>query len=53
MNKSVIWIGATVGGAIGSVVGSRIDHSPLGLFGIVLGGVGGLVGIYIAYKIQQ
>ncbi len=53
MNKSVIWIGATIGGTIGSVIGSMVDHSPLGLWGIMLGGVGGIAGIWAAYKIQQ
>ena len=53
MNKSVIYIGATIGGTLGSVAGGMIDHSAFGLWGIMLGGVGGILGIWAAYKIQQ
>lgn len=53
MSKSVIYIGATVGGTVGSLVGGMIDHSAFGLWGIMLGGIGGIAGIYLAYKIQQ
>lgn len=54
MNKSVIYIGATVGGLVGGWLGSMLDHGNLlGLWGIVFGAVGGLAGIYAAYKIQQ
>lgn len=53
MNKTIIYIGATIGGALGGWIGSAIDHSLLGLWGIILSGVGGIAGIYIAYKIQQ
>jgi hypothetical protein len=53
MNKSVIYIGASVGGVAGGWLGSLIDHSMFGLWGIILSVVGGLVGIYAAVKIQQ
>lgn len=53
MSKKVIYIGATIGGAVGSLLGSLLDNGNfLGLWGIILGGVGGLVGIWAAYKLQ-
>ncbi len=53
MNKTIIYIGATVGGVLGGWIGSVIDHSVRGLWGILLSVVGGIAGIYIGYKIQQ
>ena len=53
MNKSLVYIGAGIGGTIGGFIGSAIDHSLLGLWGIILSGVGGILGIWAAYKIQQ
>jgi hypothetical protein len=53
MNKTVIYIGATVGGLAGGWIGSLFDHSLLGLWGILLGMVGGIAGIWAAVKLQQ
>lgn len=53
MNKTLIYIGATVGGLVGSWLGSLLDHSLLGIWGILLGAVGGIAGIYVSYKLQQ
>ena len=54
MNKSVIYIGATIGGAGGGFLGGIFDHGNMfGLWGIMLSLVGGIAGIYAAYKIQQ
>ena len=53
MNKSVIYIGATVGGFVGGVLGGMIDHSMLGLWSIILSVIGGIAGILAAVKIQQ
>jgi len=53
MSKTLIYIGAAIGGALGGWLGSLIDHSIFGLWGILLSGIGGLAGIYAAYKIQQ
>ena len=54
MSKSIIYIGATIGGALGSVLGAWMDHGNyLGLWGILLGLVGGIAGIWAAFKLQQ
>lgn len=52
--KLAIGIGVTVGSVVGGWLGSLLDHgNMLGLWGILLGGVGGLVGIWAGYKIAQ
>lgn len=52
--KSLIWIGIFVGSIVGSTLGSALDHGNfLGLWSILLGGVGSLVGIYAGYKISN
>ncbi|MEI7632092.1 MAG: hypothetical protein WCJ60_02115 [bacterium] len=54
MSKSVIYIGATVGGLLGGAIGAKFDGGNIfGLWGILLSTIFGLGGIYIAYKIQQ
>ena len=53
MSKSVIYIGATIGGSLGGFLGGLIDHSLLGLWSIIFSLIGGLAGIWAAYKIQQ
>ena len=56
MNKSktIIYIGAAIGGYFGSWVGSFFDHGNIfGFASIFLGAVMGIAGIYVAYKIQQ
>lgn len=52
--KTYIWIGIIVGGIIGGAVGSLLDHGNiLGLWGIVLSGVGSIAGIFAAYKLSN
>lgn len=52
--KLAIGIGVTLGSIIGSWLGSLLDHgNMLGLWGILLGGIGGLVGIWLGYKAYQ
>ena len=54
MSKSVIYIGATVGGVVGSLIGAKLDGGSIfGMWGIALSTLFGLGGIYVAYKIQQ
>ena len=54
MNKSVVYIGATIGGVAGSFLGSFLDHGNyFGFWGIFLSLVGGLAGIWAAFKLQQ
>ena len=52
--KFMIYLGITVGGLIGGWLGSLLDHhNMLGLWSILLGGVGGVVGLWAAYKLSQ
>lgn len=54
MNKTVIYIGAGIGGAAGSYLGSLLDHgNMLGVWSILIGLVGGIAGIWAAVKLQQ
>lgn len=52
MNKKIVWLGSSVGGIVGGLIGYWIDKgNGLGLWSIVLSMVGGLLGIYAAYKL--
>ncbi len=52
--KTLVWIGILVGGTIGGWAGAALDHGNwFGLWSILLGAVGSLVGIWAAYKINQ
>jgi len=54
MSKSMIYLGASIGGILGGYVGSLLDKGNfLGMWGLILSTVGGLLGVYVAYKIQQ
>ena len=53
MNK-MIGLGVLVGSVLGGWLGSLLDSgSAFGLWGIIGSTIGGLVGIYAAYKISQ
>lgn len=50
--KTYIWIGLTLGGVVGGIVGAALDHgNPFGVWGIVLSAAGSLVGIWVGYKL--
>jgi hypothetical protein len=50
--KTYIWIGITVGGVIGGILGGMLDHGNLlGMWGILLSGVGSIIGIFVGYKL--
>jgi hypothetical protein len=52
--KLMVWIGLTVGGALGSWLGSLLDQGNFfGTWGIALSTIGSLVGIWVGYKIAQ
>ncbi len=52
--KTYIWIGILVGGLIGGSIGGVLDHgNMLGLWSILLSGVGSIAGIFIAYKLSN
>jgi len=54
MNKTAVYIGASIFGAVGSFLGSLLDKGNFfGVWGLLGGLVGGVLGIYLAYKFQQ
>ena len=53
MNKTLLYIGASLGGIFGGILGSRFDGSSVGVWSVLLSAIGGIVGIAAAYKIQQ
>jgi hypothetical protein len=52
--KLMIWIGITLGGALGGWLGAAMDHGNyFGAGSILFGGVGSLVGIWAGFKIGK
>lgn len=50
--KTYIWIGIFAGSLVGAWLGSMLDHgSMLGLWGILLSGVGAIAGVFIGYRL--
>ncbi len=51
-DKFMIYLGVFVGSSVGSWLGSLLDHGNFfGLWGILLGTIGAIAGIWIGYKI--
>jgi hypothetical protein len=53
MNKSAVWVGASVGGLIGGWLPSLWGDSFLSLWAILLSTIGGLAGIWVVYKLYN
>jgi len=54
MSKKTVYIFLTIGGIVGGYLGGLLDGgSMFGLWGILGSTLGGILGIYIAYKIQM
>ena len=51
--KTLIWIGAFVGGTIGGFVPMIFGADSLSFAGIIGSTVGGLVGIWAGFKLSQ
>ena len=52
--KALIWLGITIGGGVGGWLGSLLDNSNLlGMWSILFGVIGSLVGIWTAYRYGQ
>ena len=51
--KRLIWIGAIVGSTLGGLIPGLWHESMWSLSGLVLSTVGGLVGIWLAWKTTQ
>ncbi len=51
--KTFIYIGITVGGVIGGLIGAKMDGG-LGVWSILFGGlVGPLLGLWVAFKLGR
>jgi hypothetical protein len=53
MSKGAVWIGATIGGVIGSFIPALWGAGQLSLWSILLGTVGGILGIVAVYKLYH
>jgi hypothetical protein len=51
--KTAIWIGVAVFSTIGSYIPALWGGSLFSFTSIILGGAGGILGIYLGYKISQ
>jgi len=52
--KALIYIGLAIGSTIGGLVGSWIDGGNIfGTWGLLLGAVGAVAGIWAGYKLSQ
>jgi hypothetical protein len=51
--KSLIWIGLFVGSSIGSVIPLLWNAGFFSMWSVILSGVGGIVGIWAAWKFSQ
>jgi hypothetical protein len=52
--KTLIFLGITVGSIIGSIIGSKLDGgNMLGVWSIMLGGVGSIAGLWAGYKLGR
>ncbi len=49
-DKKLIYLGASVGSILGSMVPNLWGAGVFSLSSILLGGVGGVLGIWLAYK---
>jgi len=50
--KHYIWLGIFIGSTVGGIIGGALDHGNfLGLWGILLGGVGAILGIWGGYRL--
>jgi len=52
-SKKLIWLGAIVGSTIGGMVPSLWHASMFSMSGIFLSIVGGVLGIWLAWKVTQ
>jgi hypothetical protein len=52
-SKSLVWLGFFIGSTIGSFIPMLWGADPFSFYSILLGGAGGVAGIYIFYKMSR
>jgi outer membrane lipoprotein SlyB len=52
-SKSLIWIGVFVGSAIGGVIPTLWGDGYLSMSSVILTALGGILGIYVGYKLSN
>lgn len=50
--KTLIWIGIALGGTLGSYIPVMFGADPFSFPALLLGAVGSILGIWIAYKMS-
>ncbi len=53
MSKSAIWIGMSVGSFIGGFIPTLWGDNFISFTSVTLTAVGGIIGIYVAYKLTE
>jgi len=52
-SKSLIWIGLFLGSAIGSYIPTILGANIFSISSIIFGGIGGIFGVWIGFKLSQ
>jgi uncharacterized membrane protein YeaQ/YmgE (transglycosylase-associated protein family) len=52
-SKSIIWMGMIVGSAVGSFIPSLWGAGLLSFSSIIFSGIGGIIGIWIGFKMSR
>lgn len=53
MQKSAIWIGMIVGSSIGGFIPTLWGDNFISFTSVILTAVGGLIGIYLGFKLSE
>ncbi len=53
MTKLCIFVGVTIGGIAGSMVGSALGFGMFDITNFLLSGVGSVIGVYAGWKLAQ
>jgi len=53
MSRKAIWLGVLIGSALGGCLPSLWHAGPFSMWSILLSAVGGLAGIWLAYRMTR